>query len=84
MYEIIFSDTAKKQLSKLDRTFQERIFSTLERIRFRPENYLIRLVGYPLYKLRVGDYRIIIELNQNKLIISILKIGHRKNVYQNL
>ena len=82
MYEIIFSETAEKQLSKLEKVLQERIFITLDRIRFRPEDYLIRLVGYPLYKLRVGDYRIIIDLDQNKLIILILKVSHRKNVYQ--
>lgn len=81
MYDLIFSETATHQLHKLERVLQERIISALERIRIRPEAYLKKLVGYSAYRLRVGDYRIIIDLDQNKLIILVLKMGHRKNVY---
>ena len=35
------------------------------------------------YKLRIGDYRVIIDLEKDKLIVLIIKIGHRKNVYKN-
>lgn len=82
VYEIVFTETAKRQLSKLEKDLQKRIVSTLERIRIRPEDYLIKLVGYPVYKLRVGDYRVIIDLDKNQLLILVIKVGHRKNVYQ--
>ena len=82
MYEIIFSDISLKQLNKLEKNIQERIISTLERIRIRPESYLIRLVDDPGYKLRVGDYRVIIDLDKTKLIILVIKIVYRKNVYK--
>ena len=82
MYEIIFSDISLKQLNKLEKNIQERIISTLERIRIRPESYLIRLVDDPGYKLRVGDYRVIIDLDKTKLIILVIKIGHRRNIYK--
>lgn len=82
MYEIIFSDSALKQLNNLEKNIQERIISTLERIRIRPESYLIRLVDDPGYKLRAGDYRLIIDLDKEKLIILVIKIEHRKNVYK--
>lgn len=82
MYELIFSDISLKQLNKLEKNIQERIISTLERIRIRPESYLIRLVDDPGYKLRVGDYRVIIDLDKTKLIILVIKIGHRRNIYK--
>lgn len=81
MYEIIFSLKAKKQFFKLEKIVQERIISALERIRIRPEAFIIKLVGDPGYKLRVGDYRIIMDIDKNNLLILIIKIGHRKNIY---
>ena len=84
MWNILFSATAKNQFEKLDKQLQKRIISTLERIRIRPEAYLKKLVGDPAYSLRVGDYRIIIDLIKDKLIILILRVGHRKNIYENL
>lgn len=80
-YEILFTDSARKDLKKLEKPVQERIVSALERIRISPERYVKKLVGDPGYRLRVGDYRIIMDIVENKLIILVLKIGHRKNVY---
>lgn len=80
-YQIIFSDRAFKQLKKLDRNTQDRIISSLERIRIRPENYITKLVGDPGYKLRVGDHRIILDLDNHMLRILVIKAGHRKNIY---
>jgi mRNA interferase RelE/StbE len=81
-YEIIFSDLALKQLKKLDRRIQERIIAVLERIRIRPESYVSKLVGDPGYKIRIGDYRIIMDIKTNELIIEVIKVGHRKNIYE--
>ena len=80
-YEILFSDKALKQLKKMERDVQERIIAVLERIRIRPEEYVTKLVGDPGYKLRVGDYRVIIDTDSKKLQILVLKVGHRKNIY---
>ena len=82
MYEIIFSEKAENQLKKLEKNIQERILATLERIRIRPEAYVSRLVDDTGYKLRIGDYRVIIDINQNKLMILVIKVGHRKNIYK--
>lgn len=81
MYEIIFSDKAKKQLKKLEKSLQKRVISVLERIRIRPENYITKIVGDPGYKLRVGDYRIILDIEKDKFLILVIKIGHRRNIY---
>lgn len=81
-YQIFFTDKAKKQLEKLEKVEQERIIKSLERIRIRPEAYITKLVGDPGYKLRVGNYRVILEIEKEKLLILILIIGHRKNIYE--
>lgn len=81
MYEIIFSDKAKKQFEKLDRPLQERIVKALERIRIRPEAYVTKLVGDAGYKLRVGDYRLILDIDKGILRILVIKVGHRRNIY---
>jgi mRNA interferase RelE/StbE len=78
---VIFSDLALKQLRKLDGQIGQRIISTLERIRIRPDAYVKKLVGDEGYRLRVGNYRVILDLDQEKLIILVLRIGHRRNVY---
>lgn len=84
MYDIIFSEQALKQLEKLEKTTQERIIKVLERIRIRPEHFITTLVGDYGYKLRVGDYRVILDLDRDKLLILVIKVGHRKSIYKDL
>ena len=81
-YEIIFTDTSRKQFKKLEIDIQERIIKSLERIRIRPEIHVKKLVGDPGYRLRVGEYRVILDIEMEKLIILVIKIGHRKNIYR--
>lgn len=80
-YRILFSDLALKQLKKLDGETRQRIITAIERIRVRPESYIKRLVGEEGYRLKVGDYRVILDLDDEQLIVLVLRIGHRKNVY---
>jgi len=83
MYEIEFSETAEKQLYKLERATQVRIISTLERIRIKPYTHVKKLVGSDYFRLRVGDYRVILDIKESKLLIFIIEVGHRKNIYSN-
>jgi len=80
-YEVLFSDLALKQLRKLDQEIRQRIIAMIERIRIRPDDYVRKLVGDDGYRLRVGNYRVIMGLDREKLIILVLRIGHRRNVY---
>ena len=82
MYEVLFTTKAKKQLEKLEPKIRKRIISTIKRVRIRPENYLTKLVGDLGYKLRVGYYRLIIDINKGKLILLVLKVGHRRKIYK--
>ncbi len=81
-YENIFTDTSLKQFKKLEKDIQERIIKAIERIRIRPEVHIKKLVGDPGYRLRVGEYRVIIDIYKDKLVILVIKIGLRKNIYK--
>tara|TARA_Y100000310_G_C20650428_1_gene799111 strand:- start:1378 stop:1635 length:258 start_codon:yes stop_codon:yes gene_type:complete len=81
MYEVTLSDQAKKDFKKLDKKLQIRIVKTLERIRIRPEIHIKKLVGDKAYRLRVGDYRVILDINKGKLIILVIRINHRRKIY---
>ena len=81
IYELIYTETALKQLKKLDKKTQERIIRALERIRYNPFKHIRKLTGRPEYRLRVGDYRVLIRIDKGKLIILIVAVGHRKKIY---
>lgn len=82
MYELVYSDTATRQLEKLTSDTQRRILRALERIRIRPEAYVTRLVGQSYYRFRVGDYRVILDVLHQRLLILVIEIGHRKDIYK--
>ena len=78
----MFSKSAEKQLLKLEKDIQKRVISTLERIRVRPYPHVKKLVGSPYFRLRVGDYRVILDIRENKLLIFVVELGHRSNIYK--
>lgn len=82
MYEIFISERAKKQLKKLDKKYQIHISSVIERIRLRPFAHVKAIVGSNYYRARAGDYRIILDIKEGKLIIVIIEIGHRRRIYK--
>ena len=77
-YEVTFSDFADKQLSKLPLDVQERVISTIKRCQIRPYSHVKKIVGSKYFRLRVCDYRVIMDIIDNKLIIHIVEVGHRK------
>ena len=81
-YSIVFSDFADKQLSKLHIDTQKRIVATLKRCRIRPYAHVKKIVGSRYFRLRIGDYRAIMDIIEGKLIIHVIEIGHRKRIYK--
>lgn len=82
MYTLVYTEEFFKQVRKLGKDVQKRIFSTLERIRIRPYPHVKKLVGCPYFRLRAGDYRVILDIVENKMLIYVLEVGHRRNVYK--
>ncbi len=82
MFSIVFTKKAEIQLKKLPKNIQIRILSVLKRIIIKPHRYVRRVVGTNFFRVRVGDYRAIIDINEKELIILVIVIGNRKNIYK--
>lgn len=80
-YKVIIPAKPEVQLKKLPNEIQKRVINKLIVAQEDPFCYFIRLKGRQDYKLRIGDYRIIADINQVERTIKITKIGHRKNIY---
>ncbi len=80
MYNIEWKENAIKELEKLESSLARRILKKVDELSENPFSKDIkRLKGCSDFRLRVGDYRIIFSIEQD--IIQILKVGHRKNIY---
>ena len=82
-YEIKWSDTSLKQLEKLDKALAKRIIDKVESVVEDPFSFVKKLKGLDLYRLRVGNYRVIVSIESSKLIIFVLEVGHRSSIYRN-
>ena len=83
-YSIIFSPHAKKSIQKLPEKVKSRIEAALLRIQTRPFDFVEKMINHPFFKLRVGEYRIILDIRDNELIILVVEAGHRRNIYKRL
>ncbi|AVL70642.1 Toxin RelG [Oligella sp. MSHR50489EDL] len=83
-YKIFYSDKAKKELSKLDKPVAKRIHNFLiERVIQNPKQQGGFLKGTlaEFWRYRVGDYRIIAQIDEDILTVLVIRIAHRKDVY---
>ncbi|VVB76018.1 ParE toxin of type II toxin-antitoxin system, parDE [uncultured archaeon] len=81
-YEIIFDDETIKFLENLQHDLKEQIFNKLLSTKDNPHYFFERLSQRTDYKLRIGDYRVIAEIDDTNKRITITLIGHRRNVYK--
>jgi mRNA interferase RelE/StbE len=84
MYSLVFEKSALRTLRKLPKEARERIFRKLQETKESPFRFFERLAGRPEYKLRVGDYRVIADIDKGVLTILVLYVGHRSNVYERI
>jgi len=81
---IVFSKSAFVQLSKFEKAMQARIINKLEfyGLQSNPLEFAEKLSGSQFgdYRFRIGEFRVLFDIN--KEIITILKIGHRREVYK--
>ncbi len=80
-WSVVYSPSSEKFLSKLEHNISHAIFKKIRQAKENPHHYFERLTDLPYYDLRVGDYRVIADLQDKVQIIAVVKIGHRKNVY---
>ena len=83
-YSIEFLRTAQKELSKLPKDIQQRIAVKIEELKTNPYPPGVKALknGDGRLRFRVGDYRVIYKIEEDQLIILIVKVGHRRNIYK--
>lgn len=85
-YDVIYTDEARKSINKIDKLHQKLIKKWIEKNLINCENP--RFSGKPLkgklkkyWRYRIGSYRVIADINDSTIIITIVNIGHRQGVY---
>lgn len=88
MYKVKLSNRAIKDLKKIRKEVSKKIIESLELLSINPFAEVLNTkklrVNGNLYRIRIGDYRVIYEIKSDLLIILVVRIGHRKDVYEYL
>ncbi|WP_421995817.1 type II toxin-antitoxin system RelE family toxin [Reyranella sp.] len=85
MWSVEYSSEALKTLIRMDRAIAKRLRSKIVALARNPlaaNNNVKKLVGIDGYRLRVGDWRIIYTLRHEVLTVVVVRVGHRKEIYQ--
>lgn len=79
MYKLLFARQYEKQLKKIPKDEQVRIINKIEKISGNPRVYSIKLASIhpPIYKLRVGNYRVFFEIDDEKKMVIITDVRRR-------
>ncbi|MGT2775760.1 type II toxin-antitoxin system RelE family toxin [Streptococcus hyovaginalis] len=87
MYQVEYSKKAQKQIKKLDRSIQKLLFSWIDKNLDQtnnPRQHGKGLTGNHSgeWRYRIGNYRLICDIQDDKMIILALEVGHRNNIYK--
>ena len=83
MFEIQFSKKALRDLRALPRPILKRIVEKINLLKENPfKQNIKKLSGQPYFRMRIGDYRVIFAIFKKELLILVIKIAHRKNIYK--
>ncbi len=82
-YTILIERYAQKQILKLDKKIVPVIKNAISSLAHnpRPHGYK-KLKGEDAYRIRIGDYRIIYEINDKIILVTVVSVGHRKSIYK--
>ena len=85
-YAVLYDPKALKEMAKLDKTVARRMVRAVDELAFDPRPNSARpLTGHPdLWRVRVGDYRVVYTIKDAALIVLALRVAHRSQVYRNL
>ena len=84
-YSLEFSSSVIKDLRSIPNRDVQRILQRINALKIepRPPNCQ-KLSGQPIYRIRQGAYRVLYEIKAEALIVLVIKVGHRKSVYQRI
>ena len=84
-YIVEFAPAARRQLRKLNRPVQVRVLRRVEKLENQPRPKtaeMLKGTTETVYRVREGDYRIIYTIEDDRLIVLVVRIGHRSEVYR--
>ncbi|MHB1157998.1 MAG: type II toxin-antitoxin system RelE family toxin [Phycisphaerales bacterium] len=83
-YQVIVKPSAEKTIRKLDPDTRRKVIRLLEALAEEPRpGGVVKLAGDDnLWRVRIGDYRVVYEIHDKRLVILVVKVGHRKDVYR--
>lgn len=81
-WKVQWTHQALKAIGSFDKKIAKRIIKKLELAATNPKKYFDKLVGCDEYKLRLGDYRLLVLISHDAQTILIECIDHRKNIYK--
>jgi mRNA interferase RelE/StbE len=85
VYRIVISSNPKKFLAKLREPERSRIASTMYELEQNPRPPgIAKVVGVELWRIREGNYRIVYDISDKDQIVTIVRIGHRREIYRDL
>lgn len=83
MYAVQLLPSAAKALSRLDRSVLVRVARRIDRLAADPRADAVKLRGAEdVWRARVGDYRVLYRIKDDRLVVLIIRIGHRREVYR--
>ena len=82
MYKIEITRKAQKSLAKLKKKQRDKIVQSIFDLANDPCSKAKKLKGREGYRIRVGDYRVIYEIENDKIVVIVLHIGHRREIYE--
>jgi len=81
-YAVLLSSAAERQLGKLDRSVARRMTDAMTRLADQPRPPgCKKLAGLDAWRIRVGDYCVVYEIHDARLVVLVVRIGHRREVY---
>jgi mRNA interferase RelE/StbE len=84
-YTVRFKKSARKELESLERETRKKVLSFIEALALNPTPAnSLKLTSIPLWRIRVGSFRILYEIQNEVLLVYVVKIAHRKDVYRHL
>jgi mRNA interferase RelE/StbE len=82
-YSVSILRSAQKSLASLPTVIQDRLIATIRRLAVSPRPPGVRkLSGREAWRIRVGDYRVLYEIEDTALTILVVDVGHRKEIYR--
>jgi len=85
MYSVIYTQAALKDLKKLPPEVAQKVYNSIKQIRDDPYSHVKKLKASPttpFYSLRVGEYRVIMTIENQQLVIFVIEVGHRSKIYR--